>query len=69
MDKKDTEKAKEYLLKSATQGFSHAQASLGILLVNEHAYAEGLCWLETAVQKVKKGQVLNRLHGLIDLAP
>ncbi|KAI9489918.1 hypothetical protein BDB00DRAFT_875886 [Zychaea mexicana] len=45
---KDLSKAKEYMLESAMQDFAHAQAALGILLVNAHEYEEGILWLERA---------------------
>ncbi|KAG2220030.1 hypothetical protein INT45_012206 [Circinella minor] len=45
---KDLNKAKEYMLKSAMQEFSHAQAALGILLMNSNDFKEGIHWLERA---------------------
>ncbi|KAI9486573.1 MAG: hypothetical protein EXX96DRAFT_47023 [Benjaminiella poitrasii] len=47
----DLEKAKEYYKKSAQQGFPDAQAALGNRLIVEHDYAQGVGWLEKAVQK------------------
>ena len=49
---KDLNKAKEYMLKSAMQDFAHAQAALGILLVNSNNYKEGIHWLERAATMV-----------------
>lgn len=50
--KKDWDLAKQYLHKSAEQDFSRAQADLGIMLVKDHMYVEGLQWLERAEQAV-----------------
>lgn len=50
--KKDWDLAKRYLHKSAEQDFSRAQADLGIMLVKDHMYVEGLHWLERAEQAV-----------------
>ena len=50
--KKDWDLAKQYLRNSAEQDFSRAQADLGIMLVKDHMYTEGLQWLERAEQAV-----------------
>lgn len=50
--KKDWDLAKQYLCKSAEQDFSRAQADLGIMLVKDQMYVEGLQWLERAEQAV-----------------
>lgn len=44
--------AKDYYRKSADQGFPDAQAALGSRLVSESNYAQGIEWLEKAVQMV-----------------
>jgi Flp pilus assembly protein TadD len=49
----DFEKAKYYYGKSADQGFADAQAALGIKLIAEAQYAQGIEWLHKAVEKVK----------------
>lgn len=50
---KDIEHAKEYLLASAVQDFAPAQAAIGIRLVDEGAFDDGIHWLERAVQSVR----------------
>ena len=55
---KDLNKAKEYMLKSAMQDFSHAQVSLGTLLVNSNNYKEGIHWLERAATMVNNSCLL-----------
>ncbi|KAI8639391.1 hypothetical protein BD408DRAFT_272249 [Parasitella parasitica] len=46
----DLEKAKDYYGKSADGGFPDAQAALGSRLIAEAKYAQGIEWLEKAVQ-------------------
>ncbi|KAG1088916.1 hypothetical protein G6F42_020131 [Rhizopus arrhizus] len=46
----DLEKAKDYYGKSADRGFPDAQAALGSRLIAEANYAQGIEWLEKAVQ-------------------
>ncbi|CAO3645736.1 unnamed protein product [Mucor fragilis] len=46
----DLEKAKDYYGKSADRGFPDAQAALGSRLIAEASYAQGIEWLEKAVQ-------------------
>ncbi|KAF7727770.1 hypothetical protein EC973_007001 [Apophysomyces ossiformis] len=46
---KDEEKAKMYFTQSAEQGFAEAQTTLGIRLVDEGKYKQGICWLERAM--------------------
>lgn len=48
----DLEKAKDYYGKSADKGFPDAQAALGSRLIAEASYAQGIEWLEKAVQMV-----------------
>lgn len=48
----DLEKAKYYYGKSADGGFPDAQAALGSRLIADANYAQGIEWLEKAVQMV-----------------
>lgn len=51
---KDIDIAEQYLLSSAQQGFTDAQAALGILLVDhKENIKEGKHWLEHAAQVVR----------------
>ncbi|KAI8330699.1 hypothetical protein BC941DRAFT_439954 [Chlamydoabsidia padenii] len=45
----DIEKAKDYYLSSANQGFVESQAALGIYLVDQNQIEQGIHWLERAI--------------------
>lgn len=51
---KDLSMAKKYYLSSAQQNSPDAQAALGILLVDEQQYDNGLKWLHDAAKSVSK---------------
>ncbi|KAI8891444.1 HCP-like protein [Backusella circina FSU 941] len=56
------EKGKEYYCKSARQNFADAQAALGIRLIAEEQYIQGVEWLEKAVVKGN-----SRAHVLLGI--
>lgn len=48
----DVEKAKDYYLSSAKQGFVDSQAALGIHLIDQDQLQQGTHWLKQAIQSV-----------------
>lgn len=52
MVSQDVEKAKDYYLSSAIQGFVHSQAALGIHLIDQGQFQHGIHWLKQALQSV-----------------